>query len=419
MIRSLSLVLLLVSLTACGGGGGGGGAPASGSATAEIHFPTPVTMTDATQIAVRGVASNATAISVNGVAATSTDGFATWTATVPLNFGLNTLFVSTTDAGGGVNTEAASARVVQDPAALTTGSIGAGQSFTIIQDGYLDRANNRLLVTDSSESVLFALPLEAGNRIVLSSDASIGGGAPAALDAPHGLCFDTSGGNIFITDRGLDQVVRVDPTSGLRSVVVDGTTGSPLIGTAEDVEFVPALDLLVWADRDPSGGSRLLSFDLGSGTRAVLSDSMSTGASLNGLDMVRFDPVGNRFLALADDFTGTLFQIDLTNGNRTTIADQSTGTGPGAFEGPTGIGLDAANNRIVTHLRNVNRTVFVDLTTGNRTLISEVGVRGNGPAFGGVQSTEYDDVKQVAYVMDTDAIYVVDAVTGERAIFSR
>ena len=58
--------------------------------TAVIHFPTPVSLTDATTLTVTGAASDEggiTGISVNGVQATSTDGFATWRTQVAIASG--------------------------------------------------------------------------------------------------------------------------------------------------------------------------------------------------------------------------------------------------------------------------------------------------------------------------------------------
>ena len=71
----------------------GGCDPAGGRVTAQadvpatVEFPPPVSYTDADTISVRGTAFAAVGVgglTVDGVAATSTDGFATWSAEIPV-----------------------------------------------------------------------------------------------------------------------------------------------------------------------------------------------------------------------------------------------------------------------------------------------------------------------------------------------
>lgn len=67
-----------------------------------IAITTPVSgfATTAATLTVQGTAAGAAAVRVNFVAATSTDNFATWTATVPLGFGTNAITATATSSGG-------------------------------------------------------------------------------------------------------------------------------------------------------------------------------------------------------------------------------------------------------------------------------------------------------------------------------
>ena len=82
--------------------------PAGGPA-ASVVFPSHRAYPDADTIRVRGTANDpdgVAAVSVNGVGASSSDAFATWTATVPIAHGCNVLRVTATDSLGNRNERA-------------------------------------------------------------------------------------------------------------------------------------------------------------------------------------------------------------------------------------------------------------------------------------------------------------------------
>jgi hypothetical protein len=108
----MAAALLLV---ACGGGGGGGVGGAGPGARATVVFPPASASVDGESVMVRGTAvvdaGTVAAVRVNGVAATSTDGFRTWTAAVPISPGTADLVVETETDGGTVDPRAASVPV--------------------------------------------------------------------------------------------------------------------------------------------------------------------------------------------------------------------------------------------------------------------------------------------------------------------
>ncbi len=75
--------------------------------TVVITSPASGTSTATATIAVSGTSTGATSVKVNNVTATSANGFATWTATVPLGFGTNLLTATATNGAGTSVTSAA------------------------------------------------------------------------------------------------------------------------------------------------------------------------------------------------------------------------------------------------------------------------------------------------------------------------
>jgi len=124
--------------------------------TATIHFPTPVSLTDASTLTVTGAASDEGSImgvSVNGVQATSTDGFATWRTQVGIMTGETRLVVRTEDVVGNVDNMATEATIRN-----------SGPILLRPNDVSLDVTNNRALVIDSGLNALVAIDLATGNR---------------------------------------------------------------------------------------------------------------------------------------------------------------------------------------------------------------------------------------------------------------
>ncbi len=149
-------------LCACGGGGGGSGSDApptnipptaeSQAPAAKINFPIDNAWTTADAMTVTGSATAAnsdsiTSVTVNGVAAESTDDFANWRVSVPLEAGPNTITVATEDNQGGSDDDASSISINNEVALLTP------------QDIAVNKANLTALVVDSSLEAVVAVDL--------------------------------------------------------------------------------------------------------------------------------------------------------------------------------------------------------------------------------------------------------------------
>jgi hypothetical protein len=134
-------------------------------------------LTEDDSIIVRGTAddddSGVTSVRVNGVNANSSDGFATWTAEVPLALGLNDIVV--------------------------------------------DSVNNRALVIDSAFDAIIAADLTGGARTVVSNDSTPD--TRNLFTNSNGIAVNEAQQTAFVVDEDLGAVLMVDLTTGRRVIL--------------------------------------------------------------------------------------------------------------------------------------------------------------------------------------------------------
>jgi hypothetical protein len=377
------LLILLISIigiaSIIGSGGSGATAPAAPPSdtappVAAITFPPPVSSTNGMTLTVTGTASDATGVAmveVNGVAATSTDDFATWRAVVSITAGANTLTVATADALG-----------ISDPAAATvtvnvdSDLTGYGTDFV---DGYaVALASNFAFVTDFSSDALVSIDTTTGNSVIVS-DGMIGTGS--AFDGPGGTVLVNGNTAALVTNWRtvsgpiLGELLSVDLVSGVRTVVSDGTADmGPVTGTGP-ILFGPIGIALIDATMalvTNNASDEVLSVNLTNGNRAVFSADGTRGAGLpfSAPEGIAIDTTNDHDRALVTDSdNNSLVAVALLNGDRTIISDAATGTGPN-FNFPIGVVVDSANNRALVASSFSNLILAVDLETGNRTIFS-------------------------------------------------
>jgi arylsulfatase A-like enzyme len=126
-----------------------------------ITAPANNTTTTANSIVVNGTASDTvsplTGLMVNGVAATTSDGYATWTATVPLTPGANTITATSTDsADQGGNTGSASINVTYNANGPAIVSVGTGPTAPT----YLDPTYVLAQITQQPGTTLTSVQLQ-------------------------------------------------------------------------------------------------------------------------------------------------------------------------------------------------------------------------------------------------------------------
>jgi DNA-binding beta-propeller fold protein YncE len=94
------------------------------------------------------------------------------------------------------------------------------------------------------------------------------------------------------------------------------------------------------------------------------------------------------------------------------------GTGPGLF-GPIGLALVDATSALITN-NAAEELMSVDLTNGNRSVVSALDVRGDGPAFGTPEGVTMDTANNRALVTDSEnnSLMAVNLASGDRTIIS-
>jgi hypothetical protein len=372
------LAAAALSLPACGddGGGGGGGGPdayaGDGLApTVKVRFPPPSSLTDQPTITIRGSAADAddiVAIRVNGATAQSSDGFATWQATVALTHGDNAITIESEDQYGARDQTAAeltvqlSANVIDAPTAVVA-----------------DPANGRALVFDRLLDALVAVSYATGERTIVSDDAT---GTGPELQDPTAAVLDEANTRVLALDGG--TLLAVDLASGDRTAIASAEVG------AGDPLLAP-FDLALDAAND----------------RVIVLDTDATDPQ---------NPVA------------TIFAVALATGDRTVIASGSSGSGPELFA-PTAMAIDAANARVLvaatdrTNIDNpVGAILAVDLASGDRTVVATNDNVDQGDAMGSIASMVLDDsvtpARLLALDVDRDAVLAVALDTGNRTVVS-
>jgi hypothetical protein len=281
----------------------------------------------------------------------------------------------------------------------------------------------------------------SGARAVAS--ASLRGDGPA-LHYPEDVLFDADD-SILVTNVGTPALLRVDLATGDRSVV----SGCADAACTSQVGSGPALfgprfiarepgGQLVLSDRFGLAVSAVIRVDPATGNRTRVSGCTDTACSTQ----VGAGPAMGRVYGIAVEASGqilvadtrALLRIDPASGNRSVLSGCAnpactTVVGPGpSFGEPVGVEIEEDGSILVTDSADdaVFTAVFrVDPATGARSLLSGCANPacsssvGAGPAFGKVFGIALDAGGDLVLSDRTlDAVFEVDAATGERTLLS-
>jgi hypothetical protein len=340
-------------------------------------------------------------IDINGVLATrDLANPGRWFATVPVSAGDNTLVIETQSTGG----QAANIDLEL-------------QNFVIhtnFQKLDVDASGNRALVAESLARAVVSVDLASGERTTLSG---VGTGSGTAFNSPRDVAFDLANNRALVVDWQLDALIAVDLASGNRTILSNNSTGS---GTALDGAHAVTLDsannlAYVVATID----NNVIAVDLTTGDRSLVSGSgVGSGAEFGSLRDLELDSSSNRLLVLDSGFgIDGLLEVDLTSGDRNTISDATTGTGP-ALRSPDSLVFDSGSNRVLV-ADLTGALVSVDVATGNRTIVSDFtadfGINANNLIGVGL-----DPAANRAIVADhgLDTIFAIDLSSAIRSVIS-
>src|SRR5262245_45945697 len=207
---------------------GSGGAPPTTPALSVVFPPSGATAEES--IVVRGTSSydgTVSSVTVNDAPATSSDGFASWRAEIPLAAGDNSVDVRMKNDMG--EELAAPVTIVlhrfPDNGSVTRGT-GFDWASTNLRGMDVDADATFAVIADSNYDGLFRIDLASGERSWAtcseSTPACEGGGDGFAMVDPTDVVLAGSAGQAIVPDG--DVIVAVDLATKNRSVVSDSTT---------------------------------------------------------------------------------------------------------------------------------------------------------------------------------------------------
>lgn len=322
--------------------------------SAAIDWPLDNATINASRITVTGHANDPDGIAevlVNDILATSDDGFLTWSADVPLVFGLNTITISTADSFLNINPTAA-AISIKNLAVVALNPV----------DLVVDEQRARVLVLDRELPALIAIDLEDGTHRLISDNETPDEDSP--FSDPARIALSESGDIAWIIDNGYDDLIKVDLNTGSRSLLTDATVSNSAteMRDARDIAIDPIRNqalLLVGILSSAVNDTRVVAVDLATGARSLLSDATTPntdnalGSLFDGVSM-QFDSIGYRLLVFQED---VLLAVDPLTGQRTIFS-------PEGIVSPIDASADIRNNRVLVLNRYNSNINAVDLNSG-------------------------------------------------------
>ncbi|VAW69147.1 hypothetical protein MNBD_GAMMA10-3320 [hydrothermal vent metagenome] len=342
---------------------------------ASISFPPQVSLTEGASVTVHGQAtdtqSQITVVRVNGVDATTTDGFATWQATVALTPGSsNTLNVETGDIALNADTNAAQVSI-NSADLFSSNTPDALNSLVSLLDLVLDSKRNRLLILTGGD--LTAIDLDNGARTVITANDAATSDTRTIIATELVIDGDT----VYILDIGaFGKIISINLTNGSRSVLsVSNAVNSTslILGRFMTLDKNRNRLLAVIPDNDsnaPLGARNLIAISLTDGARSIVASGFN-----NARDLV-VDGANNRLMWMDFDIASSAQALMFANfdmaGNLLATNILSSNIIP---NGDTPFKVTAANSLVVDENRLMiadgERILSVNLDNGSRSVISD------------------------------------------------
>lgn len=417
--RAIWPAVLLAGLVACSGGdndtpdanmmvdaghvdasdpdASGPDASTSDPPTATIVFPPHQSVTDASSVIVRGTASDEEGIAsvhVNGVLATTTDGYQTWQADVPLAVRDNTLVVETVDDTG-----------ARDPDAVEIAVYRESVIVTLPSAMIADPDTQRTYILDRSTYTMFEI--DPADQVSVMASETVGTGTYVRGSS---LTIDQANDIMWVLDWGTRGLYNIDMNTGDRTFAtyVGGFTHGVLMDSARD-------RLLLVKGSDEHG---VYVIDLETYALTPLSNA-NTGAGpvMDASGLATIDSSGDRVF-IVDTTQKALYRIDLITGDRTIVTSATIGSGPELLN-PSYVVFDKVGDRVLLIDAERIAVIAVDVATGARTIISDANVGAGAPmispgriAWTGTRALVVD------YADGLRKIWSIDTTTGDRTLFS-
>ncbi|HEX5057537.1 MAG TPA: hypothetical protein VFX02_13705 [Gammaproteobacteria bacterium] len=497
---SVFLLICTVGLAACDSGGGGADEEDRDTAgpSMKVFFPPRYSITNGDTVTIYGTASDESdvdSVEVDGTPADTSDDFANWQITLTLSNGTNEIDINASDS--------------KDNRTTTTLTIRKNVLLASPERLAIDSANDRALVTDDAQRAVIAIDLSTGERNVLSGPNIPDGLNPFAF--PFEIAVDSANSRALVLDVDAEAVIAVNLANGARTVlssntvpnatnpfsnpndiVVDAANNSALVVNGFGTHAVLKVDLTTGArtvltdattpdSDDPLGNPfaialdgahnralvmeafKVTAVDLTTGERAILSDSfadpnyawsgdvaadldhnrllsvhmqdrtvlaesMADGtrsvfanlpSSLTSASGIAIDSLRNRALVVDFDI-GAIASVGLGTGQSSVLWSSSTPNTSHAFKFPTGIVVDSAHGRALVSDQDRDAIVAVNLRTGERSILSDDTRPNATNEFEEPTWMALDTAHNRVLVTDSvlDAVVAVNLNTGARKIMS-
>ncbi|UWZ83946.1 NHL domain-containing protein [Occallatibacter riparius] len=330
-----------------------------------------------------------------------------------LAFSASAQIVNTVAGGGSLNGKKATDVSLSWPPAIAIDA--SGNLFCVVASWQVYKVSPEGIVT-----------LVAGNGG--PGPSGDGGSAISAAMGPMvGFAVDRSG-NLFIADRGVIGIRKVDAATGTISIFAGngmvGYSGDGGPATSAQLGDMSGLAVddrgnLYIADssnnaiRKVDASTGIISTVAGNGTPGYSGDgAAATKAQLGTPWDVAVDSSGN--LYIADSWNSVIRKVDASTGIISTVA----GNGEGGYSGdggpatraqlsdPTGVAVDSTGNLYIADWANL-RTRKVDAASGNISTIAGNGTTGD-PIDGGPATSSASYARDVV-VDTTGKLYIADA----------
>jgi streptogramin lyase len=304
-------------------------------------------------------------------------------------------------------------------------------SFGAAPSGALSLNPGDFLVTDLARQAVFQIDPTTGDRTVVSGCADVSCSATVGsgpdLFAPSGLArapSESPNSAFYVTDTLTDSLLRIDPVSGLRTVVSSVTMGS-------GPEFVSPVSLSVQANGNllvvDEGLSALIGVNATTGNRTIVSGCIDLLCSSRVGAGDRFSSPHDLFIdasgdaLLLDTLLEAVFRVDTTTGDRNIISSLALGSGPD-FVMPRNIATDAAGNILISD-SNLSQSApggifHVDPITGERSVVAS-GSLGSGRDLEVPVGLTIDSHGNIVVLDFAPGILLgIDPLTGDRIVLS-
>lgn len=307
-----------------------------------------------------------------------------------------------------------------DRSALFAARAGSGPSLEFCFGLAHDAAAGRALVATLTPA-LVAVDLADGSREQLSGG---GAGSGEPIDAASRVELDPPSGRAIVIDGFDGTLVAVDLATGQRTRLSGGGAGGgPAFGSIVDFAVDPVRRLAFVTDAGFVGSAivgRVVAVDLATGERTIVSsDSRGSGPLFESDTQIQVDPARNRVLVV-DNESDSLLAVDLVDGDRTLVSGPGAGSGP-LWSDPRafGIALDGGSALVVDFVSAGHDLYVVDLVTGERAL-ALAAAEGEGPRLRNVRKlVALDEQRWLAADHVRSALFLLDLATGDRVIVSQ